>query len=424
MDRNGVVVDEVTDLADHGETNALFSRNAPPNAEVVPPSEVRSGDGLWTISANPSMTDRSGLDGREDASTLPPVPPPFGRLYRAPIGSSERVEVGEPLGDDDLWSDVANADLGQSVHTGQATRDPADPVDELYTDRTGYTPDDGYTQGGFAQDEVYTSDDDAGFRGDDVIDEEPVDSGWSGAYDSVGSIFRAEPVQKSDEVIESSEHDVIVDPPIGGGASSLFSSSDTRHRVDPFSPADSWAIPRDPNLWRSDGAGKFGSSSGFSDEDRGPSEQASGRPRSTERVASNSGSESDEDSPGFLAAIARLSVGDRDRATVPLLVAGALLEDGEEVLGLVVGQMLGRPAVMMLSPRRVLVINDRKWQPVVDSYLLDADLEIRGRHDRNVAAIGVSDARGLSMVDGIFDVDAAMDVVARIRTILDEVTSQ
>jgi hypothetical protein len=92
-----------------------------------------------------------------------------------------------------------------------------------------------------------------------------------------------------------------------------------------------------------------------------------------------------------------------------------LLEPGEQVLGAVTGQMLGRPAAVVVTRERVLVANDRRWQPIVDIYPIDDSLLVRGRHDRQVAALSFADDVRLSMVDGITDVEIAIGLAEAIR---------
>lgn len=140
-------------------------------------------------------------------------------------------------------------------------------------------------------------------------------------------------------------------------------------------------------------------------------------PWSGEGAPTRSGVVEPADDPnGFEAAVRRLDPGARQLAVVPLVVAGALLLPGERVTDVVVGSMLGAPAVVVATAARVLVVNDRRWQPVVDVYRIDRRLTVRGRSDRGVAALSLADEDRLSMVDGITDVDAAVAMADRIRS--------
>ncbi|MCB1256448.1 MAG: hypothetical protein KDB26_05045 [Microthrixaceae bacterium] len=456
-------MDEVADLAESAESDGLFSLHATENAEVVPPSGRRGNDSLWTVAANQS-TVVDDIDTGEPDPSRPTVPPPFGTAYRSPIGSSIRSDdsehhdlssgIGqeEELDSDDLWVETDPVDAvvaGSWQDSDDVTdfgSDPgAEPVEPQFSTggQLGGSPfsdipfTNSYSEGVYSEQQAgsfqeptysgvyadtsysraYADPEAESWVHDHQPDPEPEPAAsgfaeedeqfWSdstdattdesGVYDSVGSVFRAEPVERNDEVIDHPDDQVDLDPVISDRAKSLFSNGGGAGATPAFGSPGWSSSPSDPNLWQ---AGNQTS-------------EVADRPDSAASGA-------DEDSPGFISAIGRLSVQDRDRAAIPLLVAGALLGSGEEVLGLLVGQMLGRPSVMVLTSKRILVVNDRRWQPVVDVYLLDRDLEVRGRHDRNVAAIGLSDSNGLSMVDGIFDVQSAMNMVARIRTIIED----
>ena len=121
------------------------------------------------------------------------------------------------------------------------------------------------------------------------------------------------------------------------------------------------------------------------------------------------------DPHGLSAAVGRLRVEDQERAAVPISVCGALLQHDEVVLAAVTGQMLGHPAVVVLTTRRVIVVNGRRWQPIVDAFDIGPSLTVRGRHDRDVAALTFSDETRLSTVDGITEVGLAVELAERIR---------
>lgn len=113
------------------------------------------------------------------------------------------------------------------------------------------------------------------------------------------------------------------------------------------------------------------------------------------------------DPHGLGAAVGRLDPSAVERAVVPLAVCSVLLEDDEVVAAALIGEMLGQPAAMVLTGRRVLVANGRRWRPVVDSFPLGAGLGVRGRHDGGVAALTLLDDERLVTVDGVGDVAAA-----------------
>jgi len=113
------------------------------------------------------------------------------------------------------------------------------------------------------------------------------------------------------------------------------------------------------------------------------------------------------DPHGLGAAVGRLDPAVVERAVVPLAVCSVLLDDDEVVAAALIGDMLGQPAAMVLTGRRVLVANGRRWRPVVDSFPLGAGLGVRGRHDGGVAAVTLLDDERLVTVDGVGDVAAA-----------------
>ena len=122
------------------------------------------------------------------------------------------------------------------------------------------------------------------------------------------------------------------------------------------------------------------------------------------------------DPHGLGAAVARLSPEAVEHAVVPLAVCSVLLEDDEVVAAALIGDMLGQPAAMVLTGRRVLVANGRRWRPVVDSFPLAPGLGVRGRHDGGVAAVTLLDDERLVTVDGVGDVDAAARFAEMVRS--------
>lgn len=436
----------------------LFSRSASENAEVVAGGATRHDAGLWTISAKDPedvdrgtpVEDRSGgdfwddgdgddlwdlIEDDDDPRVTAFPPPPFGQPYRSPLAGREGSggdsddggsgrwsgwpvgqpdphgdrEVVDPLTpqdaqtvgpDDQVGADMfAEPDLDEEVLEGSIIDDSfeEDQYEDQYEDHVG-DPGDPVSDAGdyrYADEGIGGADTHASYEYADAAD--ATDS----IYDTVGSLFRSEPVERNRDVIDSPD-DQDVDPleDITGGASPFSSGS-------PFGHRDSFNAPT--------------SSPGPDPDDGPPFAPGSGGVASGRGVTSNQHDDvvevvGEADTPGFLRAIEALDPSDRSRTRTALVVVGALLGVDEEVLGLVVGQMLGHPAALVLTRDRIMVVNDRPWQPVVDQYALDEELEIRGRHDRNVAAIGLGDGDQLSMVDGVRDVRAAVEIVDRVRS--------
>ena len=121
------------------------------------------------------------------------------------------------------------------------------------------------------------------------------------------------------------------------------------------------------------------------------------------------------DEHGLSVAVESLSPKDRERCDTPIAVCGALLGEQEVVLGVVAGHLLGHPAIVALTNTRVLVANARRWKPLVDQFIPDAEMMVHLRHDRDVASVTFVQGQRLTGVDDITDVTAAVDLVERIR---------
>lgn len=225
----------------------------------------------------------------------------------------------------------------------------------------------------------------------DAEHSEPGDAWWTRPVTEpvdVGGVFSAEPVERAADVVDSTEADAEFEPewsPPQPARPSLFGSA-------PVADAEV------ESLWRD-----------LDEVDDGPDsvawEATPGRPPLHDVADPN----------GFERAVGRLDAEDRELAAVPIAVCGALLDDDEIVLGALTGNMLGRPAAVVVTTGRVLIANDRRWQPLVDIYRIGAELIVRGRHDRSMAALSFSDGERLSMVDGITDVELAIELADAIR---------
>ena len=121
------------------------------------------------------------------------------------------------------------------------------------------------------------------------------------------------------------------------------------------------------------------------------------------------------DPAGFEAAMSRLSSGARRSALAPLNIAAAVLEPGEVAEAVVQGEYQHRPAVVVLTDRRVLVANDRRWAPDVRSFAFEPTLVVHGWQDeRRATLVFVLDGVGVE-VEGISDRPLARDLAQRVR---------
>jgi hypothetical protein len=348
------------------------------NAEVVHPDAPRGQDSMWSVAANAD----GELNGSswEEWQDAPPAEPRN--------GSSQ----------------------AGSQHTTWSTSQP--PRDR---ERNAPPPFSGWSSS----------------PGTDTADHGGEDQGdpWSGTAaatprpgpDSLGSIFSALPVDHVDDVVD--EADIVNESAwtvSSATEGSLFSNgSHLRAEPDHTPPPqhhgdaahqrawdDPW-VERDAG-WEPSGAEWDPQLDGvWHDQTDATPHEAPG--------STGPGVPPLEDPQGFDTAILRLHPQDRERSHVPLSVCGALLHEHEHVRGVVTGQMLGRPAAVVVTDERVLVVNDRRWQPVVDIFPIDGDLVVRGRHDRHVAALSFADQSRVSMVDGIGEVDIAIELAEHIR---------
>ena len=235
-------------------------------------------------------------------------------------------------------------------------------------------------------------------------------------------MFSAEPVERLDDIVDEGEVDGELEEDWAEPAAgpSVFSNGSTSGDAVPSGAAgrgaSPFATPSDPWIeWEPPA-----SSAATSGQTPPPFVPPAPSPPAGAAASERRGGDDPAmavaaDQHGLDVAVSRLRVEDQERARVPLSVCGALLEPGEQVLGAVTGQMLGRPAAVVVTRGRVLVANDRRWQPIVDIYPIDDSLLVRGRHDRQVAALSFADDVRLSMVDGITDVEIAIGLADAIR---------
>jgi hypothetical protein len=118
---------------------------------------------------------------------------------------------------------------------------------------------------------------------------------------------------------------------------------------------------------------------------------------------------------GIEAAMSRLSAGAHRSALAPLAVVAALLEPGEVAEAVVQGEYQHRPAVVVLTDRRVVVANDRRWAPDVRTFGFTHGLGVHGWQDDRRATL-VFGLHGVGVVvDAISDRPLARDLAQRVR---------
>jgi hypothetical protein len=336
-----------------GGVGALFSTEAADNAEVVPPTDLRGPDSMWS-------TGESGAPPLDDAD------------------ADADTVVGELVDEDAREPSNGHGAGGYGRPPGAATSAPND--------------DPSRSEGVFSAEPVS--------RPEDLLDEADEFLDADLHRSSFSDIDQGAPLS----------------PPSTANGAPLFSSGGTEEE-----PTDPWVTVSDDG-GAEEVEGLFEAPAYGREADREPVTAPPPYATSRDKSAAINGSfhRIDDDAPdptGFRAAICRLGPSAAERAAVPISVCGALLHERERVLGALTGQMLGQPAVIVVTDSRVLVVNDRRWQPIVDEFPIDSSLVVRGRHDRNVAALSFADSTRLAMVDGITEVALAIELAERIREV-------
>ena len=114
-------------------------------------------------------------------------------------------------------------------------------------------------------------------------------------------------------------------------------------------------------------------------------------------------------------AVARLGNGARKTTKVAVAVAGALLDDGETVECVVGGKLEGNGALLVLTDRALLLVDDRQWKPFTELIQVDAALQVQGWQDDRTASLTLVFGGRQLVVDQIPDRPLAVEMAQRIR---------
>lgn len=114
-------------------------------------------------------------------------------------------------------------------------------------------------------------------------------------------------------------------------------------------------------------------------------------------------------------AVARLSSAVRRTGKASLLAAAVLLEAGETVECAAAGRLEGDPAVAVLTDRRLLLVNERAWAPLVAILAVDANLTVQGWQDSRTASLTFIAAGRQHVLEQITDKPLAVEIAGRIR---------
>jgi hypothetical protein len=114
-------------------------------------------------------------------------------------------------------------------------------------------------------------------------------------------------------------------------------------------------------------------------------------------------------------AVARMSAAARRAGAVSLGILSTVLLDGEVVEVVVQGTYQHQPAVVALTDRRVVVVNERRWRPDVRSIAVTRDLVVQGWQDeRQATLVFASEGRSVS-VSAVEDRPLARDLARQLR---------
>ncbi|KLR60379.1 hypothetical protein IMCC26207_110629 [Actinobacteria bacterium IMCC26207] len=360
---------DIDDQTNLDASQGLFSTVASDNVEIVGQASSRASEGLWTVAPKADSAAQTDAGSQEDS-----------------VGAEDWSTADPSLQDSsDFWTELSD--------------DQDSGFDDFSDSQTSAEP-----------------------------DSRP-------AQDSLGSVFSADPVDHFDDAIDEAEvidNGAWLPPVVPEQSNPLFSSgpertSQPQYATPAASPEgsqdDLWE-PRqsDQPDWETFAAPNQSSAAQPTAAPPTAAPPTAAPPTAAQPSAAQSSagqSQSARRASGgvtdFESAVLRLRPEDAEAAHVALSVCGALLPAGEGVIALLTGQMLGRPAAVLVTEYRVVIANDRRWTPVVDVFAINADLTVRGRQDRDIAALSFSDRNRVSMVDGITEVAMAVELANLIR---------
>ena len=124
---------------------------------------------------------------------------------------------------------------------------------------------------------------------------------------------------------------------------------------------------------------------------------------------------SDADTHGFGAAMGRLMGGSRRTARGAALVAASHLAPNETVEIVVCGRFLANDAVAVLTNTRLIVANDRQWDPEIVSLDNLVGLKVEGWVERRSATLRLTHGTDTHVVDRINDTAVAEALADALR---------
>jgi len=121
------------------------------------------------------------------------------------------------------------------------------------------------------------------------------------------------------------------------------------------------------------------------------------------------------DPHGLGAAVARLGAPSRQAAGVALGIASVSLDEGELVEMVIQGQIDGVAGLGLLTDRRLLLVNEAAWVPLVETIEIGPALQVAGEADNRRATVTLTTPAGTRVVADSRDVDLAKELAARLR---------
>lgn len=79
------------------------------------------------------------------------------------------------------------------------------------------------------------------------------------------------------------------------------------------------------------------------------------------------------------------------------------------------GRMGGEPAAVVLTGRRLMLVNERAWTPVVVILTVDPGLTVQGWQDSRTASLTFVADDGQYVIEQILDKGLAVEIAGRIR---------
>ena len=96
-------------------------------------------------------------------------------------------------------------------------------------------------------------------------------------------------------------------------------------------------------------------------------------------------------------------------------ILSAILTDGETITALVAGVYQSQPAVAALTSKRLVLVNEHEWKPVIREVTLAPDLTVQGLQDERTASLTfITDGMGVT-ISSIQDRPLAHEMARLVR---------